>query len=273
MREIPVALSIAGSDSGGGAGIQADMRVMHRLGVFATTSITAVTAQNLAGVARVVALDAAMVRAQIDAVTSGFAVAAAKTGMLATREVVETIAEVAGELTCPLVVDPVMIATSGARLLDRQAEDAYRSRLLPRAALVTPNLDEAAALLEREPIAPDEMQQVAETIYARFGCPVLLKGGHLSGDPVDVLRHPDGVVSWRHARIPDVDTHGSGCMLSAAIASHLALGHALVEACERALAFVHDALQHSHQLRTGDERFALAGVEKARSHLAHLQRL
>ncbi len=256
----PVALTIAGSDSGGGAGIQADLRVFHRLGVFGTSAITAVTAQSLEGVSDVKGMDPALVRAQITAVTRGFEVRAAKTGMLWSTEIVEAVADLVAASEIPVVVDPVMVATSGARLLDESAIEAYCSQLLPQAALATPNLDEAAVLLGRPAIAPAELEGAAEELFDRFGCAILLKGGHLAGDPVDLLRHPGGLLGWTHARIPAINTHGSGCMLSAAIAAFLATGAPLLAACERGLAFVHDALARGVVL---EPEIRLADIESA----------
>lgn len=275
----PVVLTIAGSDSGGGAGIQADLRVFSRLGVFGTTVITAVTAQNLDGVARVEGIDAELVRSQILAVRSGFDVWALKTGMLWSQATVEAVAEAIAEApdaaaSVPLVVDPVMVATSGARLLSEDAVQAYRERLLPLAALVTPNLDEASVLLSRPVVGAGDMLAAADELFALCQCPVLLKGGHLSESPdghiFDILRHSDGVVAWRHPRIAAVNTHGSGCMLSSAIAGHLALGHDLTVACELSLAFVHDALLRGHRL-TDD--VTLAGIEHAQADVRRLTRL
>jgi hydroxymethylpyrimidine/phosphomethylpyrimidine kinase len=266
----PAALSVAGSDSGGGAGIQMDLRVFARLGVFGTTAITAVTAQDLLGVHDVALLEARQVRSQIEAVLGGFAVRAVKTGMLGSREVVLAVAETLRARGLLLVIDPVMVATSGARLLAQDAVEAYHEHLLPLAALVTPNLDEAAVLLGVERVAEGDLRAVAEALYERLGCPVLLKGGHLPGDPLDILRHAAGVVAWRHARIPGINTHGSGCLLSAAIASRLALGDELTEACAAALAFTHDALARGLLLASGAR---LADVEGARAESAELERV
>ena len=266
----PVALTVAGSDSGGGAGVQMDLRVFQRLGVFGASAITAVTAQNLGGVSGVVVLEPAFVREQIDAVLAGFVVRAAKTGMLGTRAVVECVADavVAAELVC--VVDPVMVATSGARLLDQDAVEAYRELLLPRAVLATPNLDEAAVLLGRPSVDAQGLRDAADELFERLGCAVLLKGGHLPGDPVDLLRHAGGVAAWRHARVAGVDTHGSGCMLSAAIAARLAHGESLVDACEHGLAFAHDALARGVELEKG---VRLADVEGATADVHALERI
>jgi hydroxymethylpyrimidine/phosphomethylpyrimidine kinase len=160
----------------------------------------------------------------------------------------------------PLVVDPVMVATSGARLLAEPAVAVYRQMLCPRATLVTPNLDEAAVLLGEDDIPPERLFDAASVLADRLGCAVLLKGGHLRGDPLDVLRHPGGTAAWRHPRIGQVDTHGSGCMLSAAVAAQLARGHELVTACEAALAFVHRALEHGRPVAPG---LRLADIEAA----------
>ena len=266
----PVALTIAGSDSGGGAGVQMDLRVFQRLGVFGTSALAALTAQNLEGVRDVRVVEEEHLRAQLAAVLEGFHVRAAKTGMLATAANVLAVAEAMEGARVPLVVDPVMVATSGARLLAEDAVDAYRQALLPRAALATPNLDEAAVLLEVEHIAPDGLRDAAHALFERLRCPVLLKGGHLPGAPLDLLRHAGGVAAWRHARIERVNTHGSGCLLSAAIAARLALGDELVAACETALAFAHDALARGVLLEGGAR---LADVEHATADVAALERV
>lgn len=270
----PVALTIAGSDSGGGAGVQMDLRVFQRLGCFGTSVLSAVTAQNLGGVRAVGILDPSLVRDQLAAVLEGFEVRAIKTGMLGSRALVACVAEALGAQGPPLVVDPVMVATSGARLLEPDAVEAYREVLLPLAALATPNLDEAAVLLGIEAVDRLGLLEAAEALFEGLGCPVLLKGGHLPGDPVDVLRHRGGQVAWRHRRVEGVDTHGSGCMLSAAVAAHLALGEDrvgdLVGACAHGLAFAHDALARGVRLSTG---VRLADVEAAEARLEALERL
>ena len=208
----PVILSIAGSDSGGGAGIQADLRVFSRLGTFGTTALTAITAQNLGGVTDVAAVPASNVAAQIEAVLSGFPVRAVKTGMLWSAEIVRIVAAAGASGRVPYwVVDPVMVASSGARLLREDAVAAYRELLAPHATVVTPNLDEAAVLLEIEHIGPEDMAEAARALTARLRCPVLLKGGHLEGDPVDVLVAGGELTSWKHPRLAGVNTHGTGC--------------------------------------------------------------
>jgi len=250
-----------------------DQRVFVRCGLHATTAIAAVTAQNLDGVVDVAGIPSASVVAQIEQVLAGFDVRAAKTGMLWSEQTVHAVAA-AWPDGIPLVVDPVMVATSGARLLTEGAEDAYRRALAPRAALLTPNLDEAAVLLDRERLGrsdlgrPDlgrsDLRRAAEDLAAAVGCAVLLKGGHLEGDPIDVLCHASGVTAWRHPRIADVNTHGTGCMLSAAIAAGFALGEGLEEACHAGLGFVHAALERAARVGlTATTSTSLAGVERA----------
>ena len=257
----PVVLAIAGSDSGGGAGMQADLRVFSRLETFGTTVVTAVTAQNLAGVTDVHGIPAASVRAQIAAVLDGFAVRAVKTGMLWSAATVHAVAEARRSGRVPhWVIDPVMVATSGARLLRDDAIMAYREALTPGATLITPNLDEAAVFLGVARIALGDMENAARELATRLGCAVLLKGGHLEQDPIDLLVSGGEVTRWAHRRLGGVNTHGTGCMLSAAIAAHLARGFELLAACSGGLAFVTDALAHPWILE-GDQ--PLAGIEVA----------
>lgn len=261
----PVTLTIAGSDSGGGAGIQADLRVMQRIGTFGTSAITAVTAQNLDGVRDVDGVRPQLLGAQIDAVLEGFPVAAIKTGMLWSAALVEVVIDRLHATDAALVVDPVMVATSGARLLNEDAVAAYAG-LFSRALVATPNLDEGEALLERA-IDRGRLAEEAARLADRLGCAVLLKGGHLAGAPIDVLVTASETHAWTHPRITHANTHGSGCMLSSAIAAYLALGHGLPQACLHALAFVHDALARggAHGLK------ALAHVEAATADLSVLE--
>jgi hydroxymethylpyrimidine/phosphomethylpyrimidine kinase len=242
---MPIALTIAGSDSGGGAGVQADLKTFHRFGVFGTSAITAVTAQNTLCVADWVALDASFVRRQIDAVVADLRPSASKSGMLGTADVVDRVADAVRvhELR-PFVVDPVMVATSGDPLLDPAAIDAVRERLIPLADLVTPNLDEVAVLLGRRPADESEMCAAAEQIVRVLGAgAALVKGGHLHGDVVvDVLF--DGAMRvWHRRRVRTTSTHGTGCTLSAAITARLAQGAAMADAVDDALAFVHRAIE------------------------------
>ena len=255
-----VALTIAGSDSGGGAGIQADLRTFAQLGAFGTCAITAVTAQNLQGVTDVAGLPPHSVRAQARAVAAGFTLRAMKTGMLWCADTVQVVAGLVADGTLPPpVVDPVMVATSGARLLEADAVASYESALFPQARLITPNLDEAALLLGA-PVTRESLEHAARELHRRHGVPVLLKGGHVAGDPVDLLCSAHGVRAFHNPRVPAVNTHGSGCTLSAAIAAGLALGMELENACEAAIAFLHRALRQPLVL---ENDVALIGIENA----------
>jgi hydroxymethylpyrimidine/phosphomethylpyrimidine kinase len=249
---VKVALTIAGSDSGGGAGIQADLRTFAAHGLHGTSAITAVTAQNTVAVVDYVALDPRMVVAQIDAVASDIPLAAVKTGMLANRAIVEAVAEALARLRLPhLVVDPVMVAKSGDRLLDPAAEAAYRERLLPLADVVTPNLAEAEALLGRPVRSLEAMAEAARDLHAQGPRAVVVKGGHLEGDPVDVFFDGRRMERLPAPRIATRNTHGTGCTLSAAIAARLALGHELLEAVRGAKAYLTEALRGAYTLGRG----------------------
>ncbi len=246
QADMPVALSIAGSDSGGGAGIQADLLTFAANGVFGTTVITCLTAQNPDGVSAIEVLPAPFVREQLEQVRRWFRLGAVKTGMLYSADIIATVAAFLGEHPhIPAVVDPVMVASSGAVLLHESAIGMMRERLLPRAALVTPNLDEAAVLLGARPATAADMEQAAAELAARIGAPVLLKGGHLpdTEEVADVLARPGGAVSaFTARRIDGVNTHGSGCTLASAIAAHLARGRELAAAIGEALAYLRRGL-------------------------------
>jgi hydroxymethylpyrimidine/phosphomethylpyrimidine kinase len=254
LGSVPIALTIAGSDSSGGAGIQADLKTFTVFGVYGASVITALTAQNTQGVRSFEAVAPEFVVAQMDAVLDDLEVRAIKTGMLATAGIVTAISgRLAAGPRPPLVVDPVMVATSGDALIAPDAVDAVRRALLPLAALITPNLPEAARLLDARPAATDaEVAAQAKALHA-LGCrAVLIKGGHGEGDAaVDYLY--DGATVQRFAR-PRVDTrhtHGTGCTLSAAIAALLALGAPLPDAVERAKTFVWQGLRAGRDLRIG----------------------
>ncbi len=247
-----VALTIAGSDSGGGAGIQADLRTFAAHRLHGTSAITAVTAQNSVAVTAWVALEPAMVVAQVEAVATDMPVAAAKTGMLATEAIIRAVAEAAGRLTLgPLVVDPVMVAKSGDRLLDEGAQRAYVEALFPRAALITPNLFEAEALLGRAIAGEDAMRQAARDLLALGARAVLLKGGRLPGSALDVFCDAGGVVDLPAERVDTRHTQGTGCTLSAAIAARLALGDPLLDAVRGAKAWLTEALRLAYTVGRG----------------------
>jgi len=252
-----IALTIAGSDSSGGAGIQADLKTFAAFGVYGASALTALTAQNTRGVVAVDAVAARFVVAQMEAVLSDLDVGAIKTGMLANAAIVAAVADrLRVELDRPIVVDPVMVATSGHVLLEPDAIDALKRQLLPKAFLVTPNLSEAARLLGADE-AVSEAQTVAQArALLNFGCKaVLLKGGHGSGnEAVDILCDGAGIERFVRPRIDTRNTHGTGCTLSAAIVALLAHGVGLREAVARAKQFVWLALHEGRRLRIGNGR-------------------
>jgi hydroxymethylpyrimidine/phosphomethylpyrimidine kinase len=248
---LPVALTIAGSDPSGGAGIQADLKTFHQFGVYGEAVITLVTVQNTKRVECVHCLSADLVRAQIRAVVEDIRPHAAKTGALGDAAVVAAVAEAAREFDFPLVVDPVMISKHGAPLLPEDARDALVEHLLPRAFLVTPNLEEAAALAGMEVSTPAQMRRAAERIASLGPRAVLVKGGHLAGEALDIL-YFDG--AWQEFSAPRYDTrhtHGTGCTYAAAIAAGLAAGAPLVAAVERAKRFVTEAIRTNPGLGGG----------------------
>lgn len=252
--EYPRVLSIAGSDSGGGAGIQADLKTFSALGCFGMTAITALTAQNTCGVRAIHAIPPQMLRDQIDAVMEDIGADAVKIGMLHSPEIVLTVAEAIDRYAMTNVVfDPVMVATSGAVLIDNTALDVLVRELFPRATVITPNLDEAALLVGRALTTSQDMEQAALALLDKGARAVLIKGGHLPGDTViDLLVMKSGEKFWMQApRIHSPNTHGTGCTLSSAMAAHLALGASLVEAVQHARVFVREALQAGAQVRTG----------------------
>ncbi len=241
----PVVLTIAGSDSGGGAGIQADLKTFQAHGVFGTSAITAVTAQNTLGVQAAHPVDARLVQDQILAVATDLRPAACKLGMLATAEVAEAVADTLGQTDLPnLVLDPVMVATSGDRLLTVEAVQVLERRLLPLAILVTPNLDEAEVLCESAVRDRAGMRRAAQELL-QLGCrAVLIKGGHLEGPEVlDLYADAAGEREWISPRLPVGDVHGTGCTLSAAIAARLALGDSLTDSVQAGLAYTRRALE------------------------------
>jgi hydroxymethylpyrimidine/phosphomethylpyrimidine kinase len=239
-----VVLTIAGSDSGGGAGIQADLKTFHQFGAFGTSVIVALTAQNTRGVSAVHAVPLENVRAQLDAVAADLPPAACKTGMLATAALVEEVADgIARHRLRNYVCDPVMVATSGDRLLDADALRTVRTRLLPLAAVVTPNLDEAALLVEDPVETVAQMEKAGRALVLQGADAALVKGGHLDDEVVvDVLVTPTDVRHFSHPRIITTSTHGTGCTLSAGVAAGLAHGRPLERAVADALDFVHRAI-------------------------------
>ena len=267
----PIALTIAGSDSSGGAGIQADLKTFSALGVYGASVITALTAQNTTGVSAVHVAPVDIVVAQLEAVLADLTVGAVKTGMLATDAIVAAVADVLARYPAiPLVVDPVLVASSGRRLLDPAAVATLRTRLFPRATIITPNLPEAAALLGGgEAATVDEMEAQARALLAFGSAAVLLKGGHRSGSPAatDVLvraGQPRELIEapW----VATTNTHGTGCTLSAAIAAGLASGQPLTDAVRGAKTWLTGALLQGRAQRIGrgtgpvDHMFGIATI-------------
>jgi len=244
VSAVAVALTIAGSDSGGGAGIQADLKTFEAFGVWGTSAITGVTAQNTQGVHDALVLPPALVRAQVDAVVTDFGVGATKTGMLGSARVIEAVAcAVAEHRLSPLVVDPVLVTSHGELLLELDALSELRQILLPLATVMTPNLPEAEALLSRPIPGLAGMAEAAAELAEMGPGAVLLKGGHLEGDRSPDLLWQDGRGEWLDGpRLPGRFTHGTGCTLSAAICAQLASGRALADACRTAKEFVAGAI-------------------------------
>lgn len=252
--EYPRVLSIAGSDSGGGAGIQADLKTFAALGCYGMTAITALTAQNTLGVRAIHGVPPAMLRDQIDAVVEDIGLHAVKIGMLQTPDIVLTVAQAIDRHALPnVVLDPVMVATSGAVLIDNPAIATLVRELFGRAIVVTPNLDEASLLVGRPLDSEPAMEAAALELLGMGASAMLLKGGHLAGEVVsDLLVTRTGAVHWMRApRIRSANTHGTGCTLSSAIAAHLALGASLLDAVQAARAFVRAALEAGAKVRTG----------------------
>jgi hydroxymethylpyrimidine/phosphomethylpyrimidine kinase len=250
-RTLPCALTIAGSDSGGGAGIQADLKTFAALEVYGTSALTAGTAQNTRGVMAVESVSAELVAKQIDVVLDDLPVSCAKTGMLASAPIIDAVVGALERRDLTLVVDPVMVATSGDALLEPSAEHALREGLLPRAALVTPNLPEAARLCGRPVTTLAEQREAAQALVKLGAGAALVKGGHAEGDPVDVLFDGERLLELSLPRLETTSTHGTGCTYAAAITAFLARGEALPSAVQRAHAYVHAAIASAPGLGSG----------------------
>jgi hydroxymethylpyrimidine/phosphomethylpyrimidine kinase len=247
----PVALTIAGSDPSGGAGIQADLKTFHQFGVYGEAVITLITVQNTCGVQRVECLDPELVADQIRAVISDIPPAAAKIGALGNRAIIQAVAALAADFPFPLVVDPVLASTSGAPLLETGALEALKTFLLPHVFLVTPNLAEAALLTGIKVQDLSGMRRAAERIAGMGPQAVLVKGGHLGGDATDVLYHRGNYTEFTSPRIATRHTHGTGCTFSAAITASLAAGYVLEEAVRRAKRYITEAIRNNPGLGSG----------------------
>ncbi len=251
--KLPVALTIAGSDSGGGAGIQADLKTFAALGVHGTSAITAITAQNTVDVAEILELPIQLIRAQIDAVVIDLDVRAAKTGMLSSAEIIEAVAAaISDHGITQLVVDPVMVAKGGAKLLRDDAVDVLRRKLLPLAAIITPNLPEAEVLLNRSIRTLDERRAAARDLHELGPRAVVVKAGHAGGDATDVYFDGNVMTELNARRIDTPNTHGSGCTFSAAIAAGLARGLEPLAATRAAKAFITHAIEAALEIGHGN---------------------
>jgi hydroxymethylpyrimidine/phosphomethylpyrimidine kinase len=251
QKTLPIALTIAGSDSGGGAGIQADLKAFAAIGVHGTSAITCITAQNPKRVTAIQAVTPKMLRQQIEAVFAEMPPAACKTGMLYSTELIRVVVDFFRHRKRPqLIVDPVMVATSGAHLLKPSAVAVLKDDLLPLATLVTPNVPEAEALTGYEITRPEDMRTVARLIRKHFGCAVLIKGGHLpkTDQAIDIFYDGRTELLMTAPRSKGVALHGAGCTTSAVIAAYCALGKALPQAVALAKEFVTQAVAHSHRV-------------------------
>jgi hydroxymethylpyrimidine/phosphomethylpyrimidine kinase len=251
-ERVRTALTIAGSDSGGGAGIQADLKTFSALGVFGMSAVTAITAQNTVGVTAVFELPPELVAAQIDAVIGDIGADAVKTGMISNSEIIRVVAaKVREHRLTTLVVDPVMVATSGDRLLREEAVTALTTDLLPLATVVTPNLPEAEVLTGRSIGSLAEMREAARAIVGLGARSVVVKGGHLTGDATDVFYDGDHLVELPARRIETTSTHGTGCTLASAIAALLAQGQSLEDAISGAKVYLTAAIERAYPLGHG----------------------
>ncbi len=256
------ALSIAGSDPSGGAGIQADIKTMTANGVYAMSAVTALTAQNTMGVSGIMEVTPDFLAEQLDRVFEDIFPDAVKIGMVSSAELIEVIADKLTQYKAKnIVLDPVMVATSGARLINEEAVEALKTRLIPLADVITPNIPEAAVLAGMDISAAEDMETAAKKIQAQFGCAVLLKGGHQLNDANDMLVGKDTKQWFNGVRIDNPNTHGTGCTLSSAIASGLAKGYGLAEAVDMAKKYISGALAAMLDLGKGsgpmDHAFAI----------------
>lgn len=248
---IAVALTIAGSDPSGGAGLQADLTTFHQFGIYGLTAVTLLTVQNTLRVSRVETVPADFVVQQVKETINDIVPGAAKTGALGSVEIVESVADLAKTFTFPLVVDPVLVSTHGTRLLSRDAESALKNKLFPYASLVTPNIPEAELLTGLSIADEPGMRRAAQSLLD-FGCrAVLMKGGHSSGEPVDYLLDENGWTSFPGKRIITTHTHGTGCVYSAAITACLALGYKLADAVQVSRDFIQRAIKTAPGLGRG----------------------
>jgi hydroxymethylpyrimidine/phosphomethylpyrimidine kinase len=263
---VPVALTIAGSDTSAGAGIQADLKTFSALGVYGLTAVTCIVAEIPGKVSRIEPVSADLVREQIRLLSKNFPIAAAKTGLLCAAEIVDAVARAVVDLSAdglegfPLVIDPVIVATSGDLVLDRDAIELYESKLFPLATLITPNLDEAAQLLGAKIEDRQSMKKAVKALANKYRVSILLKGGHLSGDrAIDLLFHRGKLTEFAAPFVRGIATHGTGCTYSAAITGSLSSGLSLEDAIRRAKKFVTQSIRSHFRwaLRSGETIDAL----------------
>ena len=249
MIENIVALTIAGSDSGGGAGIQADLKTFSAFGIYGTSVITAVTAQNLDGVYAIQGVESDIVKKQLKAVLNGFPVKGIKTGMLYCGEIIEIIIHTLNDYKeIPLIIDPVFTSTSGMKLIKDDAIEYLKKGLFPLANLVTPNMAEAEILLEENLDNVHDLERAAEKLFNRFKVPFLIKGGHLKDSAIDVLYDNEGVKKFSSELVKKVNNHGSGCTFSSAITSNIVKGYNLRQAISKAKEYIYCSLKYSHNI-------------------------
>ncbi|WP_079528877.1 bifunctional hydroxymethylpyrimidine kinase/phosphomethylpyrimidine kinase [Halobacillus hunanensis] len=252
MKQAACALTIAGTDPSGGAGIQADLKTFQELKSYGMSAITSVVAQNTTGVKDIHDLPVDMLRKQLEAVSSDMPIHAFKTGMIASHDMMKTIAEWLPEIPAPYVMDPVMVAQSGDPLIKEESRLWLRDHLLPYTSIVTPNIPEAEDITGRSIENIDDMKEAAAQIVTKFGAgAALVKGGHIKGQAIDVLFDGSEIHTFTSERIDTKNTHGTGCTYSAAITAHLSHGSPLVEAVEQAKYFVTEAIRHSFELGEG----------------------
>ena len=252
MKEVPSALTIAGTDPSGGAGIQADLKTFQELKSYGMSVITSVVSQNTTGVQDVYHLPTSVIETQLDSVLDDMDVHAFKTGMIADREMMEVIREKTKNLGIPYVMDPVMVTTSGDTLIEEDARDFLRDELLPLTTVVTPNIPEAEYLLNRKIEHVEDMKKAAKDIVTEFGVEAaLIKGGHIKGDATDFLYDGNELHTFSADRVDTKHTHGTGCTLSAAITAYISQGYSLEEAVDNAKKYVTLAIQHSLALGNG----------------------
>jgi hydroxymethylpyrimidine/phosphomethylpyrimidine kinase len=254
-RTVPVALTIAGSDSSAGAGIQADLKTFSALGVYGLTAVTCVVAEIPGKVSRIEPMNAQIVREQIEVLLANFPISAIKTGLLCSGKIISAVAQSIGDRRIPLVIDPVMIATSGDVLLNPDAVELYEKELFPLATLLTPNLDEASKLLGERIQDCHSMERAARTLGEKYKASILLKGGHLAGEAaIDLLFHKGKITAFAAPFVRGVVTHGTGCTYSAAITAGLASGLSLENSIKRAKKFVTKSIRRHLRWKTKSGR-------------------